>query len=200
MAKKKKFKPAFDNLPMDQIIGAPLRATASANTMMAREQVKFLMDYCFAKEGENYRPVMVEMVMSRSDITPKAKRAEIKRYNMTFGLPLLTLVPLNSLCVEEFELDFDMEITSMAQSQEQSESTTEGNKAGKPEMKFMGKIGNRDQQKSGSQFERKVNSKLSFHLKGGQLPLPMGLTTIIDLFTKNMEPSEISEDDKVTLK
>lgn len=200
MAKKKKFEPAFDNLPMDQIIGAPLKATASANTMMAREQVKFLMDYCFTKVGDNYQPVMVDMVMNRSQLTPGTVGGDMRRYTMTFSLPLLTLVPLNSLSVETFEIDFDMEVNTVSSSNTHTESTSEENKENTEEVQFMGKISNREQQSSDSQYQRKVNSKLSINVKGGQLPLPVGLTSIIDLFSKNIDPTDIRENDQIRLK
>ncbi len=200
MAKKKKFEPSFDNLPMDQIIGAPLRATASANAMMAREQVKFLMDYCFTKDGDNYKPVMIEMEMTRSQLSAESGKRGMRRYNLTFSLPLLTLVPLNSLSVEEFEIDFDMEVNSLSQRSSHSDAAKEEDQKGDGEMKFMGKISNREQQSSDSQYQRKVSSKLSIHVKGGQLPLPVGLTSIIDVFTKSMDPTDIAEDDQVKLK
>lgn len=196
---KRKFEPAFENLPMDQIIGAPLRATASANSMMAREQVKFLMDFCFQKDGDGFQPVMIEMIMMRSEMVPddSSSKVDIKRYVSKFSLPLLTIIPLNTLSVNDFEIDFDMEITSLEQSQQKSDSLHEGESSGEQtsEVKFMGKVSNKDQQTSSSQYERKVNSKLSINIKGGQQPLPLGLTSIIDLFSKNMEPIDIKEQD-----
>lgn len=197
MAKNKKFESAFDNLSMEQIIGAPLKATAHANAMMAREQVKFLMDFCFAKEGDSYFPVMVEMTMSRTEMPSEKSETEMRSYQMKFGLPLLTLLPLNSLSVEEFELDFDMEITSIAASSSNKSSTNDQNRQESQEMKFMGKISNKEQQSGTSRYQRKINSKLSINVKGGQLPLPTGITSIIDLFSKNVNPMRIEQKDEL---
>ncbi len=197
---KRKFEPAFEYLPMEQIIGAPLKATASANAMMAREQVSFLMDYCFKKDGDSYEPIMVEMAMTRSQLDPDGPsgKALIKQFVTKFNFPLLTLIPLYSLSVEEFEIDFDMEVTSLEQSQTKSDSlkSSDAQKEGENEVKFMGKVSNKDQQNSSSQYERKVGSKLSINIKGGQQSLPVGLTSIIDLFSKNMEPIDLKEKDK----
>lgn len=199
---KRKFEPAFENLPMDQIIGAPLKATASANSMMAREQVQFLMDYCFKKEGDGYQPIMVEMAMTRSQLDPDDKSGvpKIKQYVTKFNLPLLTLIPLNSLSVEKFEIDFDMEVTSLEQNHSKSDSmnSNDSQKEKQSEVKFMGKVSNKDQQTSSSQYERRINSKLSINVKGGQQPLPVGLTSIIDLFSKNMEPVDMREKETST--
>ena len=155
------------------------------------------MDYCFIKDGNSYQPVMVEMVMTRSELDPSdhSGNASVRQFLTRFNLPLLTLIPINSLAVEEFEIDFDMEITSLEQREEKGDSLTTNDSQTEKEnsVKFMGKISNKDQQTSSSQYERKVNSKLSINVKGGKQALPVGLTSIIDLFSKNIEPIELKE-------
>lgn len=201
MVKQKKFEPSFENLPIDQIIGAPLRATASANAMMAKEQLQFLMDFCFKKEGDNFTPVMIEMVMVRSQMTSEGSpdgTPQLRRFSTKFNLPLLTVIPINSLSVESFEIDFDVEITAleskgMAKSLENILGV--GN-SGKSEFKLMGKVSNNsnEQLSRNSQYQKKIDSKLSINIKGGQLPLPVGITSLLDLYKNNMDPVTVPED------
>ena len=39
----------FSGLPMDSLIGGPLNAAATANGVMAANQVKFMLDTCFTQ-------------------------------------------------------------------------------------------------------------------------------------------------------
>lgn len=197
MARKFEKGSAFDKVSMDQIIGAPLRATAKANAMMAKEQIGFMMDFCFKKDGNNFEPVMIEMMMTTSKLEPAEDPDDspvLRRFKTKFNLPLLTLIPLNSLAVESFEIDFDMEVTSIEQEESSSKSTK--GEEGEKELKLMGKVSNKseNQRARNSQYQKKVDSKLSVNVKGGQLPLPVGITSIIDLYKNNMEPLEISEE------
>lgn len=200
MAKKgRRFEPSFENLPIDQLIGAPLRATASANSMMAKEQAQFLMEYCFMKNGDSYFPVMIEMVMVRSRIdsdNSSAEEVKLRQYTTRFNLPLLTIIPINSLSVESFEIDFDMEITSSKTSERKKSTSMNGEKdQDVQETKLIGKVSNKveEQRSNNSKYPKKINSKLSINIKGGQLPLPEGLTTLLEMYTKSIEPIEVNE-------
>lgn len=187
---------SFDKVSLDQIIGAPLRATAAANAMMAKEQIRFIMDFCFRKHHDYYEPVMIEMVMTTSKVEPGESPEDppvLRRFTTKFSLPLLTLIPLNSLAVENFEIAFDMEVTSMEgdESSFDLERNEERNEDKKQDYILMGKVTNTTEN---HQYERRSDAKLSVNVQGGQLPLPVGLTSILDLYKNNIEPIEIIEE------
>ncbi len=187
---------SFDKVSLDQIIGAPLRATVAANSMMAREQIRFIMDFCFTKHHHHYKPVLIEMVMTTSKLElgefPEDP-AVLRRFTNEFSLPLLTLIPINSLAVENFEIAFDMEVTSMEgdESSFDFEENEERKRDKKQDYVLMGKVTNRNES---HQYERRSDSRLSVNVQGGQLPLPVGLTSILDLYKNNIEPIEIIEE------
>jgi len=207
----REFTPSFESLSMEDIIGAPLVATAQANSEMAREQVQFLMDFCFAKQGNdeasgandevvsatsNYKPVMVQMEVTRSDIVPSPEPGgtpSLVRVKSTFEVPLLTLIPINSLAVNEVTVEFEMEVTAVEQTKSTEQSTSKtSSKRRRP--KLMGKVGAKT--KSGNQQvsqenQRKTTSNVSINVKASPLPLPVGLTNIIDLYSKNLSPSNV---------
>src|SRR5271166_2101715 len=102
----------FTGLPMDSLIGGPLNAAATANAAMALTQTKFLLDTCFTKTSsgspavDSYSPILIEMSLIRGVLTPPGSGSppststDIQQIKTTFNLPLLTIVPLNSLAVE----------------------------------------------------------------------------------------------------
>ena len=66
----------FTGLPMQDLIGAPLRAAADANAMMAVTQTQFLLNTAFARTTDattkldTYAPIMIQMTLTRGVLVP----------------------------------------------------------------------------------------------------------------------------------
>ena len=192
----KSFKPETTHgMDIEHIIGAPLVAASTANSMMLREQTKFIMDFCFSKEGDIYHPVMIPLSISRAVIEKDENNnnePRIKTVTTKFNLPLLTIVPISSLAVESVKVDFEMEITSEITKDAAESSVLDKNQSTKP--KLLGRIStdSKDHSQSSSSIKSssKSSSKLKVNINAEQLPLPVGLTTILELFTKSIQPLE----------
>ncbi len=202
----------FSGLPMRSLIGGPLTAAAQANSMMAVTQTKFMMDTCFNKttaEGKDKEPslspIMVTMEITRSVITEgKATgdapaKVSTTPVNASFKIPLLTLIPLNSLGVTDVQVNFDMEVKS-SYSDESSSSTSEKSHE---QASFDAKLGegwwqvevkgNVSHDSSGSTshtatYQKSNSAKYTVAVTAGQLPLPQGVTTIIQAYTNSINP------------
>jgi hypothetical protein len=200
----------FEGLPMEALIGGPLNAAATANSAMALSQTKFMLDTCFSTEttdggGINYKPIMIVMQLERGVLTPGATAEEATKIEMvttSFNLPLLTIVPLNSLAVDNVDVSFEMEVKSSF-SEEQSQETQEKIAA---ESSFEAKVGwgplsvsitgsaSYDKQDSSSHnthYEKSNSAKYTVGVHAGQLPLPNGVNVIIEAFTKAIEPIQM---------
>ena len=104
----------FSGLPMESLIGGPLNAAAKANSAMALTQTMFMLDTCFKKKNisgsgkppvYNYEPIMIDMVLTRSVITQGMDTTKgIPQASTKFTLPLLTILPINSLAVETVDI------------------------------------------------------------------------------------------------
>ncbi|MBN1990564.1 MAG: DUF2589 domain-containing protein [Bacteroidales bacterium] len=173
------------------LLSAPLVAAASANSFMVREQTRFLMDTCFVSKGDNrYEPVIIEMTLTKSVISEGDNNEVTKQeITSTFGIPLLTLVPLNSLAVDNVDIDFSLEIVSYEASQSSGNESRE-EQAGNPnqtttkEPVLTGKL---SYDSSDKKENRSHNaSKLNVKIHAGTIPLPVGLTTLIDLYVKSI--------------
>lgn len=195
----------FSGLPMDSLIGGPLNAAANANAAMAVTQTKFLLDTCFAKQGTdkdvNYKPIMIKMTLTRGVITPgeAGKDPTIQSVDTTFNLPLLTIVPLNSLAVQTVEITFEMEVkSSFSETQEEKSET-----ARHADLSFEAKLGwgplsvsikgsasydQKDSSTHNTHYEKSNSAKYTVKVTAGQLPLPKGVNTIIEAFAQAIQP------------
>lgn len=172
------------------LLSAPLVAAASANSYMVREQTRFLLDTCFVTKGPNlYEPLMIEMSLSKSLLTEDENHV-LNRQDIvsTFKVPLLTLVPFNSLVVDNVDIDFSMEIVSYSANTSTSttkeEKSETGNSSGSNEPVLTGKLSYDANDKSESRSHNA--SKLNVKLHAGTIPLPPGLTTLIDMYVKSI--------------
>jgi len=204
----------FSGLPMDSLIGGPLNAAAKANSAMALTQTKFLLDTCFSKEsndsGESYKPIMIDMSLDRGVLIPaviddkgvETTPAKIENVTTSFKLPILTIIPLNSLGVDEISIGFEMEVKSSYGEEQSSESV----KKVAAEASFEAKVGygpfsatvkgsasysSEDRDSQSSHYEKSNSAKYTVNVHAAQLPLPKGVTTIIQAFSNAIEPIEL---------
>lgn len=198
----------FSGLPMESLIGGPLNAAAKANSAMALSQTKFMLDTCFQLEKKEndaavYKPIMVKMLLTRSVIKQNESGMEITPISTEFNLPLLTIMPFNSLAVDNVSVNFEMEVKS-SYSEEENE---EKEKKISAEATLEGKLGwgllsvsikgnasysTRDSETHNTHYEKNNSAKYTVNVHAGQLPLPKGVNTIIEAFSKAIEPINVS--------
>lgn len=222
----------FTGLPMEDLIGGPLNASAKANAAMALTQTKFLLETCFNKveraltEEEkktykekygkdaddkvkhiSYSPVMIEMSLERGVLTPSKDAngqptTEIKNFTTAFNLPLLTIIPINSLGVNNVDISFEMEVKSSFSETESENKETESKGEGSFETKLgwgplsvsikgSASYSSRDSSTHDTHYEKSNSAKYTVNVHAGQLPVPKGVNTIIEAFTQAIQPIEM---------
>lgn len=202
----------FSGLPMESLIGGPLNAAAKANSAMALTQTKFLLDTCFNRkqmkddkgqeiEGKfEYAPIMIEMVLTRSVISESEDgNPLITPASTKFTLPLLTILPLNSLAVETVDVSFEMEVKSSFSEDDSKAKTEESEGKGSFETKLgwgplsvsikgSASYSSKDSETHNTHYEKSNSAKYTVNVHAGQLPLPKGVNTIIEAFTQAIQP------------
>lgn len=189
----------FSGLPMKSLIGAPLKAATDANGLMARTQTQFLLSTCFDKDGDHLKPIMIAFKITRSIINQDGSPATPPTADVVFTLPLLTIIPLNSLAVDDVKVHFEMEVKS-SQSKD-NESSKEQETAAKADItakynaglfsvEVHGSVSHNSKSTSSQKehYEASNSARYEVDVHAGQLPLPTGVTTIINAFTKNIDP------------
>lgn len=179
---------------IEDVISAPLMAVAHANSMMQREQTKFLMETAFKFVNGVHEPQMIEMQLIQHQLDQSdPQNPKMVKQETVFNIPLLTLIPFNSLAVDELNVEFEMEITNQYEEDRTTGLLTAKNSDDpKPKTQMKGRISYDSKEKSDSKnsTRRQNNSSLKVNLHAGTLPLPTGVTTIMDLYLKSIHPYE----------
>ena len=193
----------YRDFPIEGIISAPLTASAKANSAMAIEQTKFLLEFCFARQSEDtdhYKPVMINLEYTRtfvtSDSNDPTKMVPDKQVSTTIQVPLLTLVPLNNLAIQTVKVDFDLEITRHKATPMDSNKKS-SLRSDASNIQLFGYIGSKKNPKRQDTSEgKKENASsedseaiLSVEISAGPSPLPLGLTSLINAYSKAITPS-----------
>ncbi|MBK7344703.1 MAG: DUF2589 domain-containing protein [Saprospiraceae bacterium] len=195
----------FTGLPMDSLIGAPLNAAANANAAMAVTQTDFLLNTCFSKSGDTYTPIMIKMSITRSYIVPPdapGGTPTVTPVTTTFDLPILTIIPLNSLAVDNVDITFEMEVkSSYSEETSKTQETAIGASADwsvkvgwgpvSAEVKGSASYSSKDTESFNTHYEKSNSAKYTVNVHAGQLPLPQGVNTIIAAFTSAIEPLQM---------
>ncbi len=156
------------------LITEPLIAAIAANNKMALAQTNFMLETCFTKnDSGQYKPIMVEMALNRPVATPgtvENPEPTIQSVVTTFSIPLLSIIPLNSLTITEVKLNFDIEVLSVK----------DGEDNGLPEI--YGKVSS-----------EKIVGKpiISYAMHATQMSLPKGVNIVIEAFSQSIQPITI---------
>jgi hypothetical protein len=173
------------------MISSPLVAASKANAEMMLGQTNFFIRNCFAKNDHGgYDPIMVKMSLKSSVIDKNKLPSDadyIKIQTMDFEVPIFCLIPINSLAIDKVTVDFDMEITSTSSwTLSEDDQNDTGKRVLNKQAQLNGKISG--DSKGKSQYDRNSTSKLKVHINASPLPLPLGVLSILELYSKNINP------------
>lgn len=180
-------------LNIESLIAAPLIAASKANVVMITGQTRALLENCFRRTSDgNYEPVTINMVLTRGSVeenkgTDGASSQETHRVvvsTLNFSIPLICLIPINNLVVDKINVDFDLEITSVYQAPT-GKGLADGDPINEKKAALHGKIANRS---SDGKSEEKGAARLKVNINASPLPLPLGLLSVLDLYTKSIQP------------
>lgn len=169
---------------------------------------------------EMVRPALDEngnqlMVMEEKDVEEvvEGKTIKVKKLVATdkvvppavfqIKVPLLSIIPINSLAVTSVDIHFEMEVKSSseesAKESSKSSSTHEASLEasagwgwGKVSIKGSASYTSEDAKERNTHYQKSNNAKYVVDVKAGQLPLPQGITTILDIYAKNIIPANVS--------
>jgi Protein of unknown function (DUF2589) len=101
---------AYSNLPMATLIGAPLKAACEANMGMAMGMIKFVKELGPGSSGSGTATGTAQTLNFNVNrpVSGSTTPAVIP-----VSAPLLSLVPIPSLLVEDVNISFQMEVTLM---------------------------------------------------------------------------------------
>lgn len=183
----------FGNLPMEELIGGPLVAAANANSKMVMTNANFIQSVGFTKDKDGKGSAnMVEFAYKQQD-----KDGNVQ--DMGIEVPLLAIIPLPALKVEEAEVTFSMQVNSSTEdtSESESEAGFEGSatyNAGlfKASIKVHGKTS----AKSSHTRKSDNSAKYDVHVIARDSGIPEGLNRVLDIMHDAVTPVAKESDGK----
>ena len=102
-------KRSLTNLPLDELIGAPLTACAKAQQLLAQTTVDFIRDVGLKEnDSGNAELKMVSFTYSTNETD---SNGDIQTANVTISVPLLTIVNVPSLSIQTCDINFEMNVS-----------------------------------------------------------------------------------------
>ena len=172
----------FAGLPMDQLIGAPLTAAADASLRLANSTAEFINRVGFDANG-NLRSVAFKYEKRSMNEDGTSNLDEMK-----VDVPMLAIVPIPNLQVDEVNILFDMEVKQS----EKSESSLDVGAT----LNARANFGIVKVNVSGSVSVHQANTRSSdnsakYHVdvRATNHGIPEGLARVLDMMAANVVPS-----------
>lgn len=172
----------FSGLPMDNLIGGPLRAAADASTQLANSTADFINRVGFDKDGKARTVAFAYQQRSvNEDGTSNLDEMKVE-------VPMLAIVPIPNLQIDEVNILFDMEVKQS----ERSESSMDLSASAKASLN----LGVFKVNVSGSVSAHQSNTRSSdnsakYHVdvRATNHGTPEGLARVLDMMAANVAPS-----------
>lgn len=200
MSKKPAVNGAGQGINIEQLLAAPFVAAANANYAMAAKQTQFMIESCFNviedeedETNEKYLPKMITLSLTKSMLLPRdndAQKPKMEAVTTTFQVPLLTLIPFNSLSIQDVNVKFDMEIVSQVSGEYNGKNPHKKQQ----NTQLKGAVSHDANEGGSNQYKRRNSAKLSVEMKAGTVPLSEGFKTILELYNKNITPNSVDSE------
>lgn len=168
----------FAGLQMDQLMGAPLRAAADASIQLAESTADFIRKVGFDHEGKTRTAAF-----GYHRFIPGEDGGSMEE--MRVDIPLLAVVPIPNLQVDEVNLFFDIEVKQS----ERRDSAMElsAGASGKPGALKVGITGNVSAHQANT---RSTDNSAKYHvdIRAANHGVPEGLARVLDMMAANMTP------------
>lgn len=190
----------FKGLPMESLIGGPLKAACDANVLMARATSSFINDVGFegatTDENGNTVPGAPRMVDFSFEKPGKDKDGNPTIELVKVKVPILAIVPIPNLQVNTVDVTFDMEVKNSTASKDSTSASAslEASASGgwgpvSFDVKISGSVS------TSSENTRSSDSSAKYHVEvnAQNFGLPEGLARVLDMMNQAAAPRQIEQ-------
>lgn len=172
----------FSGLDMKNLIGAPLGAAADASVQLAHSTADFINTVGFDKNGKTRTAVF------KFNQIGKNEDGSIENQEMSVDVPLLAIVPIPNLQIDEVNILFDMEVKQSEQSQ--SSSDYGGSFSGTANFGiFKATVSGSVSSHSSNTRSSDNSAKYHVDVSATNHGTPEGLARVLDMMAANVAPS-----------
>ena len=163
----------FTGLPIENLISAPLLAACEGQKALAQSTAQFITEVGMDKNGAT---------------KSVAFKYEDGSEAVALDVPLLSIINIPSLCVDEIDINFDMEVSTQTASKSSTDSSAELSVKGGFgcwSASFTGKVSHHSENSRKSD----TSAKYSIAVKGKQ-EKPEGLMKVLDMLNNSIGKSK----------
>ncbi|MFC1477136.1 DUF2589 domain-containing protein [candidate division KSB1 bacterium] len=193
----------LSSIDFQSMIGGPLTAIIKAQAQSAQTSVDFIKSVGFNAPDAATDPGMPTMVSFSYDKPVEVKddtTGEISivptKYNLT--VPILTMLPIPFICVEETTIDFNAKINSVTESSTASSSELSaslGVKAGWGPVSAELKCSYSSKKSSSATDKTERTYSLVIHVLAKQSDLPAGTDRLLGILENSIQEVKASDSD-----
>lgn len=171
----------FAGLQMDQLIGAPLRAAADASALLANSTADFINRVGFDAQGK-VRTVAFGYQKHTANEDGTSNLDEMK-----VDVPMLAIVPIPNLQVDEVNILFDMEVKQSER--EESAKDLSGSMSGTVNLGIV-KVSVTGSVSAHQSHTRSSDNSAKYHVdvRATNHGTPEGLARVLDMMAANVAP------------
>lgn len=180
----------FSGIPIAELIAAPLTAACDSQKRLAQSAFEFMTEIGYS-DAANQTPRLLSFQLER----PVEGSASTQTVQV--NAPFLGLVPLQSLLIDDVQIDFQMEVTSTESSTQKSDSeaSTNVNSSFKFGCFASGSVSVSGKVSSSRENTRSTNqtAKYQVHVSARQQQPTEGLSKLMDIMASCVEPVKLGE-------
>ena len=176
-------------MELQQLIAGPLIATIEADSLSAQKYLDYLMRIAF----ESYNPVTGETGELRMLTFSYMEQDVNGSRRQTVHIPILTLVPLPLLQIQEADFDFDIKILdALSQTSEEKFSVEEGKGVRAPQedngLKLRVSLAPKQgEQSATANVQQSLSANMKVKVKMRQADVPAGLSNLLHMTANNIQ-------------
>lgn len=189
-----KMQDQFSGLDMGALIGGPLKAACDAQIMMAKATSDFIQNVGMDAEDANGTKKLrtVDFSFQRPSRAGDGQGIGMEKVNLS--VPLLSIVKIPSLSVDDVNVTFDMEVKSSVCSESKRDSSASTNvNSGFKFGSFNANVSIKGSVSAHQSNTRKSDNSAKYHVEvhAKDSGLPEGLAKVLDILSTANEPTKI---------
>ena len=181
----------FGGLPMEQLIGGPLKAACNAQTLLAKASSDFIKDVGLNDDGKGNLSARTVDFGFNKPVQDAAGNTKMEKVDLQ--VPLLAIINTPALSVKEAEVRFTMEVKSSTSSKQTSDSKADLTAKAKYnaglfscEVTVHGSVANHSENSRSSDNSAKYDVKVLARDDGP----PEGLMKVLDMLNDAIAPTQ----------
>lgn len=184
----------FSGLDMSTLIGGPLKAACEAQMMLASSTAEFIENVGLEPDNKSGKRRLRTTAFSFTRAATSADGEKVGSEEVSMNVPLLSIVKIPTLMIDEVDVTFDMEVKSSFSSEKTSDKKGEldanvGLKVGpfSMDVKIKGSISCHESN------TRKSDNSAKYHVQvhAKDAGMPEGLSRMLDILATASAPIAI---------